>query len=279
MFIIDFFKHGFSDRKMPARSEVIFRPIFRNECRESDRKRNLVTTLETVSRSTSIAPPAEAEGFKRAILLLPGFVNFSLLQETYGDWFEDSLLIAVDKGIDKAHQFENGVHFWMGDFDSSQNLTVESSLFGEKIPYPVDKDEIDTELAISYALAKGVTEILLLGGIGGRLDHQTALLFLPCQYEGIAFTHTNGEQTLTYLNAGIVYEISVIENSLVSVIALTELKGLTLHGVKWELDDFHLPLGRGLTYSNRALCEKIRVKNSEGKAWLYHVIPTIDDSL
>ncbi|MHC5224883.1 thiamine diphosphokinase [Ignatzschineria sp. LJL83] len=238
-----------------------------------------MTQSEKVSISESTITPAETGSFKRAIFLLPGFVNFPLLKETYGDWFEDSLLIAVDKGIDKAHHFENGVHFWMGDFDSSQNLTVESSLFGEKIPYPVDKDEIDTELAISYALEKGATEILLLGGIGGRLDHQAALLFLPCQYAGVAFTHTNGEQTLTYLNAGISYEIPVMENSLVSVIALTELKGLTLHGVKWELDDFHLPLGRGLTYSNRALCEKIRVKISEGKAWLYNVIPTIDDSL
>lgn len=238
-----------------------------------------MTQSERVSTSESTITLAETRGFKRAILLLPGFVNFPLLKESYGDWFEDSLLIAVDKGIDKAHQFETGVHFWMGDFDSSQNLTIEPSLFGEKIPYPVDKDEIDTELAISYALEKGVTEILLLGGIGGRLDHQTALLFLPCQYEGISFIHTNGEQTLTYLNAGISYEISVLENSLVSVMALTELKGLTLHGVKWELEDFHLPLGRGLTYSNRALCDKVFVKIKEGKAWLYSVIPTIDESL
>lgn len=217
--------------------------------------------------------------FKRAILLLPGAVNFDLVRAQYSDWFQESLLIAVDKGIDKAASFEAGVHLWVGDFDSSRKLAIDPALYGQKVPYPEDKDEIDTELAISMAVETGVEEILLLGAMGGRLDHQAALLFLPFQYPQIAFTHTNGEQTLTHLQAGKSYTIATEKEGLVSVIALTALSGLTLKAVKWPLEDYTLPLGRGLTYSNRALGEKIFVSLQEGSAWLYHVIPEIDESL
>ena len=64
-----------------------------------------------------------------------------------------------------------------------------------------------------------------------------------------------------------------------SVIALTKLEGLTLEKVKWPLVDFTLELGRGLTYSNRALGEEIEVSIREGNAWLYNVVPEIDESL
>lgn len=219
------------------------------------------------------------EQFKRAVLLLPGTVNFDLVRAQYGDWLKESLIIAVDKGIDKAPHFINGVNLWVGDFDSSRHLEVDPRWYGEKVPYPEDKDEIDTELAISIALEQGATEILLLGGIGGRLDHQTALLFLPFQYPNTAFIHTNGEQTLTYLHENQQYQIPTQKGGLVSVIALTKLSGLTLEQVKWPLDNFTLALGRGLTYSNRALGDEILVEIKQGSAWLYNVVPEIDESL
>ncbi|UNM97446.1 thiamine diphosphokinase [Ignatzschineria rhizosphaerae] len=221
----------------------------------------------------------QTEQFKRAVLLLPGAVNFDLVRMQYAQWLEDSLIIAVDKGIEKASFFAQGADLWVGDFDSSRHLEVDLACYGEKIPYPEDKDEIDTELAIGIALEKGVQEILLLGGIGGRLDHQTALLFLPFQYPNIAFTHSNGEQTLTYLQENQEYTIPTQKGGLVSVIALTKLSGLTLQKVKWPLDNFTLPLGRGLTYSNRALGDEVLVEITQGHAWLYNVMPEIDESL
>ena len=222
---------------------------------------------------------AQASSHQRAILLLPGAVDFTHIQRYYPDWLIDSLVIAVDKGIDKAMHFPNGVDLWVGDFDSSEGLVVDAAHYGEKIPYPVDKDEIDTELAIGMAIARGVSEILILGGIGGRIDHQMALLFLPVQYPEVQFQHTNGAHRMQYLHAGENYKMPALFESLVSVIALTDLKGLTLSGVKWPLSDYTLPLGRGLTYSNRALEETVSVVIEMGSAWLYICEPEIDDSL
>lgn len=237
--------------------------------------------------------------FQKAILLLPGSVDFKAIIMQFSDWLDDSLIIAVDKGIDKAcyftvdahesadnhqltqqsQQSQKGVHLWVGDFDSSHDLTVDEALYGAKIPYPVDKDEIDTELALSMARDLGISEVLILGGIGGRIDHQMGLLFLPHQYPELRFIHSNGEQSLYYLRPDHEYEIQTQKGSLISIIALTNLTGLTLMNVKWPLYDFDLALGLGLTYSNRALGEQVSAKIDSGSAWLFTAMPEVDDSL
>lgn len=224
------------------------------------------------------------KAYNRAILLLPGAIHFDHIQTQFKEWFVDSLIIAVDKGIDKAHLFHNyredyPVDLWVGDFDSSHHLQIDPALYGQKIPYPVDKDEIDTELALSMAVEQGVSEVLILGGIGGRIDHQMALLFLPFQYPMLTFIHSNGEQTLYHLRENSAYQIPTSAGSLISVVALTALEGLTLLHVKWPLHDYSLPLGRGLTYSNRALGESIAIEIKSGSAWLFTAMPDIDDSL
>lgn len=61
--------------------------------------------------------------------------------------------------------------FVLGDFDSLPQ--------GEKPPagairLPVRKNEPDSELAVQEALQDGYTEIILWGGISGRLDHTLA---------------------------------------------------------------------------------------------------------
>ena len=45
-------------------------------------------------------------------------------------------------------------------------------------PFPRDKDMTDLELAIQYGLQAGYREILILGGLGGRIDHSLGNLSL-----------------------------------------------------------------------------------------------------
>ncbi|WP_051396111.1 thiamine diphosphokinase [Ignatzschineria larvae DSM 13226] len=233
----------------------------------------------------TIAPNRSQTHYTRAILLLPGAVDFEAIERDFPQFFRDKgdiLQIAVDKGIDKADQLK-GVDYWLGDFDSSIHLQIDSSKYSAKIPYPADKNETDTELALSLAIACGVSEVLLIGGIGGRIDHQMALLFYPFQYPSLQFYHSDGRQSFYYLQPNKCYHIPAKAGSLVSVIALTDLSGLTLTNVQWPLTDYDLPLGRGLTYSNRAITSTIEpaitAEISDGNAWLYLSIPEQDDSL
>lgn len=240
-------------------------------------KSEVKTPMKSLAHESKIA-------VKSAILLLPGAVDFVAIEQLFPDWLGRSLVIAVDKGIDKAETLQQyrkdlAVDLWVGDFDSSIHLSVAPSLYGEKIPYPVDKDEIDTELALSIARDRGIHEVLILGGIGGRIDHQMALLFLPFQFPELQFYHSNGEQALYHLQCEKNYCIHLAEGSLVSIIALTSLSGLTLLNVKWPLHDFELAIGRGLTYSNRALGDTITAEIKKGSAWVFIANPGIDESL
>lgn len=223
----------------------------------------------------------------RAVILLPGAVNFEAVMASFGDWFQDAMVIAVDKGIDKAEALvtlsktrEVAVDFWVGDFDSSRKLEISPALYREKVSYPVEKDEIDTELAFSLARREGVDQFLLLGGIGGRLDHQAALLFLPAQYPEARVIHTDGVETLYFLEAGKEYHFTPPVGATVSLIALSDLCGINLSGVKWPLVQHDLEIGSGLTYSNEVITERgITVSMKAGRAWLYLLPANCERSL
>ena len=38
--------------------------------------------------------------------------------------------------------------------------------------YPPEKDKTDTNIALDFALGAGYADITLLGGLGGRIDHE-----------------------------------------------------------------------------------------------------------
>lgn len=67
----------------------------------------------------------------------------------------------------------------IGDFDSvtpAQRLSIEEYTSIEQLPE--HKDETDTEIAVFYALEHHYEEIILYGGLGGRMDHTLANLHL-----------------------------------------------------------------------------------------------------
>lgn len=67
----------------------------------------------------------------------------------------------------------------VGDFDS---VSMEERAMIEKVtkivPLSTHKNETDTEVAIFYAMEHHYDEIILYGGLGGRIDHELANLYL-----------------------------------------------------------------------------------------------------
>lgn len=80
---------------------------------------------------------------------------------------EDDFYICCDSGL--RHRAGLGIvpDLIVGDFDSHDdpNLDIET------ITLPCEKDDTDTVFAVKEALARGFQDFLLLGVIGGRLDH------------------------------------------------------------------------------------------------------------
>lgn len=83
--------------------------------------------------------------------------------------FSDGLLICADGGYRHAERLGLVPDIWLGDGDSFDNSNVCAK---EKMKFPVEKDNTDTDLAVELALSRGCDEIYIIGGIGGRLDHE-----------------------------------------------------------------------------------------------------------
>lgn len=85
--------------------------------------------------------------------------------------FADNYVICADGGYKHALKLGIVPDLWLGDSDS---LAVDEKTVNakEKLHFPSRKDNTDTDLAIEAALERGFREIVILGGIGGRLDHE-----------------------------------------------------------------------------------------------------------
>jgi len=90
------------------------------------------------------------------------------------------LVIGADSGA--SYLMKNNVmpDILVGDFDSIEPSYLEQ--FKTKnvkvVSFPVEKDFTDTQLAVKYALEEGATSITILGGLGYRIDHSIANIYL-----------------------------------------------------------------------------------------------------
>ena len=91
------------------------------------------------------------------------------------------LVIAADGGLRTAAALGLRPHLAVGDFDSAEPaLVARAEAEGVAIErVAAEKDESDLELAVRAAVARGATEIVILGALGGsRVEHTLAGLAL-----------------------------------------------------------------------------------------------------
>jgi thiamine pyrophosphokinase len=165
---------------------------------------------------------------------------------------QDSRVIAADSGIVHAEALSLTPELWTGDFDS-----VDEAMRGRHgdVPtriYPAEKDLTDGEIAIEAAIEMGATSLVLVGAFGGpRADH--AFLHLAAAIglaeRGMETLITSGTQEGVPLLPGRM-ALDFEHGTLFSVLAFSDLAGLTLEGVKWPLDERFVPFGSSLTLSN-----------------------------
>lgn len=92
----------------------------------------------------------------------------------------DTLVIAADSGVDHARSLGWPIHLIVGDLDSVSTSGLDDAVAaGARVDrHPPDKDATDLELALAAARDAGATEVLVVGGHGGRVDHFLANVLL-----------------------------------------------------------------------------------------------------
>ncbi|MBO5416570.1 MAG: thiamine diphosphokinase [Clostridia bacterium] len=152
------------------------------------------------------------------------------------------LRIAADSGYRNAELLGERIDIALGDFDSLGEDASRLPEGVEKITVPAEKDETDTQLALSTAISRGADDIVIIGGIDGRLDHALSnLAILEAMSEvGIHCVITNGQNRVRYIRS----TSTLIAKSgfeYLSIIAADDtVKGVSVEGCKYPLKNAKL---------------------------------------
>ena len=196
---------------------------------------------------------------------------------------EEGLLIAADSGLevldlligqtavsDRTEKRNVGVvspfcpDVAVGDFDSVDPQVLErfqqiSTIRFER--HRPEKNETDTELAFTIAQEAEVTDIILMGATGTRLDHVLSNIHLlkAAMDRGLRCRILDPHNRVRLVSGRTVFHRAEDSYPYVSLIPLTmEVTGITLTGFKYPLQDQKLVLGEkcGLCVSNEPLAEE-----------------------
>ena len=147
----------------------------------------------------------------------------------------DDLTIAADAGYRNAKALGVKIDLLLGDFDSLGEEEIPKDT--ERLSVPAEKDFTDTQLAVETALRKGATDLIIIGGLDGRLDHTLSNLAIleDLSNKGVFAYITNGQNRVRYLNS----TSTLLPRSgyrYLSLLCLSEkAKGVSLEGCKYPL--------------------------------------------
>jgi thiamine pyrophosphokinase len=170
-------------------------------------------------------------------------------------------VIAADGGARHAAPLGIAIDLWVGDGDSIGEDAL-AALEAAGVPIersPEDKDESDTELAIRAALRLGHRAVLILGALGGRIDHALANIGLLAMSElaGHEAAILDGRSRTVLIRAPgpdgapVARPLPGRPGDLVSLLPLGPgVEGVTTHGLAYPLVDEPLPAGRARGLSN-----------------------------
>jgi thiamine pyrophosphokinase len=88
------------------------------------------------------------------------------------------MVMAADSGYDSAVSLGHAVDVLVGDLDSIVTTTLPDQVIVER--HPADKDQTDLDLALELAMRDEPSRVVVVGGTGGRLDHELATASLIC---------------------------------------------------------------------------------------------------
>ena len=170
--------------------------------------------------------------------------------------YEPDFIIVADSGMEFMRRAGLMPDMNIGDFDSALSETLAYFKKQRGITWkelnPV-KDDTDTEFAIRQAIRLGAKEITILGGTGTRLDHvlgNVALLGIGLQ-EQVVIWLVDEHNRIRMVDKSICIEKTEQFGEFVSLIPYSgEVKGVTLKGFKYPLDNFTMGSFSSLGISN-----------------------------
>lgn len=195
-------------------------------------------------------------------------------RQVVADIPDAGLVVAANGGYDIAAALGWRVDVVIGDLDSV--LELPSHVLVEK--HPTDKDATDLELTLDMVRRDGPERVVVIGGTGGRHDHEIANAMLLCsdRYSSI----DEIDWISARARAHVVRRRRLLHGDIGTLVGLIPINGaasgVTTSGLRWNLEDATLESGttRGVSNLFESPVADVRVKSGV----LLAVLPSAEGS-
>jgi len=182
-------------------------------------------------------------------------------------------VMAADGGLKHIHKLKLKPALVVGDMDSisASDLDIAEYQQTEIIRFNKDKDETDLELAIRVAMERGYREILVVAGLGGRLDQTIGnlLLMLHPDFRKCHIVFDDGLEEVCLLRDSLTIHGNA--GDIVSIIPMEgDCIGVNTKNLKYALKEETLEQNKTRGISNEMTAVYAEITLSQGMALCIH---------
>lgn len=173
---------------------------------------------------------------------------------------KNDLVIAADGGYDILKECGVIPDVLLGDFDSIKEIPEHKKI----IKHPTEKDDTDTFLAYKLGYENGYRNFVIVGGIGGRIDHTIAnirTLSNIAENGGRGFLIGNNV-ILTVINDQITFPEEL--RGYISIFANEKGTVVTEKGLKYTIKNMPISPSDTLGTSNEFIGERAQISVKNG---------------
>ncbi|MCR4617340.1 MAG: thiamine diphosphokinase [Lachnospiraceae bacterium] len=186
-------------------------------------------------------------------------------------------IIAADGGIEVCKAAGLVPDLMIGDFDSLREspyyyFPKEDYPYIELVKLPCEKDDTDTIAAIRAAADKGIDELYIFGGTGGRMDHYIAniqtLLFAKNLGIDAYLLGESKSKAFVIKNEEVRFDASY--KGVISVFCLgAGAKGVDISGLKYEVAGGELSSDFPVGVSNEFIGKEAIISVKDGALLIF----------
>lgn len=180
------------------------------------------------------------------------------------DALSSPMVLCADGGLQKAEKLGIPCDILIGDMDSGGGDGAKDVMH-----LPMEKDFTDTQSCLEEAVRRGCSHVLITGATGGRLDHLLCNLHLleALEKKGVHGLIADRDNLVQLLESGPVQVPACYRYF--SILPIDEqLRGVTIEGAKYPLQDAMVQRDDSLTVSNEAPSGEVTIQVKEGRAFL-----------
>lgn len=175
-------------------------------------------------------------------------------------YISDCFAVYCDSGLKHQEALELRPDLIVGDFDSYKNPCTDI----ETIVLPCQKDDTDTFFAVKEAVKRGFDEFLIIGAVGGRLDHTLGNLSM------LLYLYENGKKAEIIDDYSVIKIIGSEPEYITDDYLYFSLNTISGDAKGVNIENAKYPLKNAVIKSSSAICVSNEViKNKTSKVYIY----------